>query len=55
LVAQLRVGGRLVQPIGPGGQEEVVLFDRTAEGLQPRRVLLPARFVRLHGRYGFPT
>ncbi|MER7498908.1 protein-L-isoaspartate(D-aspartate) O-methyltransferase [Nonomuraea pusilla] len=54
LVEQLRVGGRLVQPIGPGGREEVVLFERAPDGLRRREVLTPARFVRLHGRYGYP-
>jgi protein-L-isoaspartate(D-aspartate) O-methyltransferase len=54
LAAQLRIGGRLVQPIGPGGSEQVVLFERSASGLQQRQVLTLARFVRLQGRYGFP-
>ncbi|MGW2376520.1 MULTISPECIES: protein-L-isoaspartate(D-aspartate) O-methyltransferase [Kitasatospora] len=54
LVEQLRPGGRLVQPIGPGGREDVVAFRRTASGLERERLLIPARFVRLHGEYGFP-
>ncbi|TQK49788.1 protein-L-isoaspartate(D-aspartate) O-methyltransferase [Streptomyces sp. SLBN-118] len=36
LVEQLRIGGRLVQPIGPGGQEEVELYERAAHGLVRR-------------------
>lgn len=53
LVGQLRPGGRLVQPIGPGGGEDVVLFHRVGAGLRRVRVLTAARFVRLYGRYGF--
>ena len=55
LAAQLRIGGRLVQPIGPGGSEQVVLFERSPSGLERRRVLTLARFVRLHGRHGFQS
>jgi protein-L-isoaspartate(D-aspartate) O-methyltransferase len=43
-----------VQPIGPGGLEDVTLFRRTAEGMLVRVCsLLPARFVPLYGRHGF--
>jgi protein-L-isoaspartate(D-aspartate) O-methyltransferase len=55
LTEQLAVGGRLVQPIGPGGAEEVVLFERRPDGLVERRTITAARFVRLVGRRGFPT
>jgi protein-L-isoaspartate(D-aspartate) O-methyltransferase len=53
LVDQLRPGGRLVQPIGPGGDDQVILFERTPDGLVEREQLLPARFVRLYGHYGY--
>jgi protein-L-isoaspartate(D-aspartate) O-methyltransferase len=53
LAAQLAPGGRLVQPLGPGGNEVVVLFERGLAGLVRRRVLTGAHFVRLHGRHGF--
>lgn len=55
LAGQLRRGGRLVQPIGPGGRDQVVSFLRTASGLERERILTPAHFVRLRGRYGFPS
>lgn len=53
LTAQLTEGGRLVQPLGPGGQEDVVLFTRRVGRLIRVRSLIPASFVPLLGRYGY--
>ena len=45
LVEQLREGGRIVQPIGAGGGEDVVLFVKADRRIQRVRSLTPARFV----------
>ena len=55
LSEQLAPGGRLVQPIGSGGNEEVVLFDKGPQGLVRRRAVSLARFVKLYGTHGFPA
>ena len=55
LAEQVALGGHLVQPIGPGGAEDVVLFERRPEGLVQRRTITGAHFVRLIGRRGFPA
>jgi protein-L-isoaspartate(D-aspartate) O-methyltransferase len=54
LVEQLALGGRLIQPIGPGGEERVVLFEKGSEGLRRRRTIVGAHFVRLYGTHAFP-
>jgi protein-L-isoaspartate(D-aspartate) O-methyltransferase len=53
LVAQLVDGGRLVQPLGRGGAEDVVLFERSGAELVRRRNVIGAHFVRLVGQHGF--
>lgn len=53
LAEQLAFGGRLIQPIGPGGQEEVVLFTKRDRGLERTAAVTAAHFVRLYGRHGY--
>jgi protein-L-isoaspartate(D-aspartate) O-methyltransferase len=53
LIAQLAEDARLVQPIGRGGDEDVVLFRKRDEALQRVRTVARARFVPLVGRQGF--
>ena len=54
LAEQLADGGRLVQPLGPGGAEEVFLFRKVGSALERERMLTRAHFVPLRGRHGFP-
>jgi protein-L-isoaspartate(D-aspartate) O-methyltransferase len=53
LAEQLRTGGKLVQPLGPGGHEIVTVFEATDSGLVESRTVVGARFVRLVGEQGF--
>jgi protein-L-isoaspartate(D-aspartate) O-methyltransferase len=53
LAEQLAEGGRLVQPVGPGGNEEVLLFEKRGQRLLRRRFITGAHFVPLYGRHGF--
>ena len=54
LEEQLAAGGRLVHPVGPGGREEVILYEKGTRGFVRRRTIVWARFVRLHGEHAFP-
>jgi len=57
LVRQLKVGGRLVIPVGPqrGGdtRQTLWLYEKTARGLV-RRDLMPVRFVPMTGEAQSP-
>jgi len=53
LADQLADGGRLVQPIGPGGDEDVALFVKEADSIVRRATVTGARLLRLHGKHGF--
>jgi len=55
LAEQLAAGGRLVQPVGSGGREAVVLFEKGSEGLECRYTVTGAHFVKLYGTHAFPS
>ena len=52
LVEQLKVGGRLVAPVGDEEKQTLILVERTAHGTV-ERPLLPCRFVKLIGAAGW--
>ena len=45
LLAQLRPGGRMVIPLGPWDDQQLVLVTKSREGRIRQEVLLPVRFV----------
>jgi protein-L-isoaspartate(D-aspartate) O-methyltransferase len=55
LVAQLKIGGRLLVPVGDKGQQVLTLVEKTGKELGDfrRRSLGDARFVPLVGEHGF--
>jgi protein-L-isoaspartate(D-aspartate) O-methyltransferase len=42
-----------VQPIGTGGDDEVVLFTKRHRGLERTASVTGAHFIRLYRRHGF--
>jgi protein-L-isoaspartate(D-aspartate) O-methyltransferase len=52
---QLKPGGRLCIPVGPaGGEQELRLLEKTADGSLVVRAVLPVRFVPMTGRVAAP-
>ena len=45
LLAQLKPGGRMVIPLGPSHDQQLVLVTRSREGRISQEVLVPVRFV----------
>jgi protein-L-isoaspartate(D-aspartate) O-methyltransferase len=48
LLEQLAPGGRLIAPVGPSGDQQLLRLTRTNDGLKEER-LLPVRFVPMTG------
>jgi len=53
LLTQLAIGGVLVGPCGPRGQQELVRMQRAGESRFTREVLGRCRFVDLIGEHGW--
>lgn len=54
LADQLAEGGRLVHPVGLGGNEVVTAYRKRGPGLVREATVTPAHFVRLVGSRGLP-
>jgi len=51
LIAQLKDGGRMIIPVGPMGNQQLVLLRKAEERLE-KRAVLPVRFVPMTGAAG---
>jgi protein-L-isoaspartate(D-aspartate) O-methyltransferase len=51
LIEQLAIGGRLIGPVLTDNDQDLVLVEKTAEGLE-RRVICEVLYVSLRGVYG---
>lgn len=49
LITQLKEGGRMIIPVGPAWNQELVLLQKRADKLE-RRAVLPVRFVPMTGQ-----
>jgi protein-L-isoaspartate(D-aspartate) O-methyltransferase len=54
LVQQLSEGGRVVHPVGSGGDEIVMVFRKEGDARIREEIVVPAHFVRLIGTHGLP-
>jgi len=51
LVKQLKEGGRMIIPVGPGGDQELYLLHKKGDKVE-KRAVLPVRFVPMTGSKG---
>lgn len=54
LIAQLKIGGRLIAPKLEGGRQNLVLIEKQAPGVA-RRIICEVLYVSLRGAYGART
>lgn len=54
LIAQLKVGGRLITPLREGGRQKLVLVEKQVDGVS-RQTLCEVLYMSLRGAYGVRT